>query len=121
MSAAATATTQEAIDALERRYAFREPNEVRGAYLAKHPDLLALLNEAAAKLPAYLPPDGRIVLEEVWDPEDETGQDDELGAFVPTKRAPDDVLPMMDRLRRAWLIATPGRRTSRFNVGPRYH
>lgn len=122
MGATATVTTapRGAIDAIERLYEFREPDEVR-MYLTKNPDLLDLLNEAAVKIPEFLPPDGPIVLEVVWDPEDEEGEDDELFALVPTKLEPEDVRPMMDRMRREWLIGTPGRRASRFNVGPRYH
>jgi hypothetical protein len=115
---APTTTAPEAIAAIERLYEFREPEEVR-AFLAKNPDLIGLLVEAAAMIPEFLPPDGRIVLEVVWDPEDEE-EDDELFALVPTKLEPEDVRPMMDRLRRTWLIPRARHAVGRFNVGPAY-
>lgn len=112
-------TTLGAIDALRRKYEFREPDEVR-AYLAKNPDLLDLLVEAATKIPEFLPPAGPIVLDVLWDPEDE-GDDGELFAMIPTRLGWEQTRPRMDRLTREWLIATPGRRSSRFNVGVEYY
>lgn len=116
MSAAATAaTTREAIDALEGRYEFREPDEVR-AYLAANPDLLALLDEAAAKIPEFLPPDGPLILEVVWDPEDEEGEGDELFAVVPTRMKHEEVRPRLKRLDREWFLDARGHAIGRFNV-----
>lgn len=112
------ASIPDAIEALARRYEFREPEEVR-VFLAKNADLLDLLNEAATTIPAFLPPDGRIVLEVVRDPEEE-GAGDELFAVVPTTAHPGVVRPMLEGLRRGWLIATPGRVSGRFNVAPEY-
>ena len=116
---ARVATAPEAIQQLERLYEFREPEEVR-AFLAKNPDLVNLVIEAAAKIPEFLPPDGRIVLEVVPDLEDEEGEGDELFALVPTRMPWKEVWPRYHRLEREWLIFSPGRITGRFNVGPEY-
>lgn len=114
-------TTREAIDALEGRYEFREPDEVR-AYLAQHSDLLGLLDEAAAKIPVFLPPDGRLVLEMVWDPEDEDEDDDgELFAMVPTRIGWQQDRPGYDRLLREWLVPAVRFAAGRFNVGIEDH
>lgn len=118
MAAVETATGQ-AIDSLAGVYRFREPDEVR-AYLAKHPDLLALLVEAAAKIPEFLPPDGPIVLEVVWDPEDEEGEGDELFAVVPTRMGWEEVRPRHHRLTREWLVPAARFAAGRFNVDVEY-
>lgn len=107
----------EAIAALEATYEFREPAAVR-AFLAKHPDLLDLLGEAAAKIPEFLPPDGRLVLEVVWDRDGV--DDDELFALVPTRMGWDEVRPRYLRLVREWLVPTARLGSGRFNVAPEY-
>ena len=108
-------TVQEAIDALEALYEFREPDEVR-AFLADNPDLFDLLVEAAAKIPEFLPPDGPIVLHVVWDPEDEREDEDELFALVPTRLKWEGIRPLMDRMDREWLIGAGRFAAGRFNV-----
>lgn len=113
-------TTREAIDALRGTYEFREPDAVR-TYLAQNPDRLGLLAEAATKIPEFLPPDGPIVLEVVRDPEDEEGEGGELVAVSPTRLGWARARPGMERLRREWLITTPGRMASRFNIGVEYY
>jgi hypothetical protein len=117
---APTTTAPEAIQQIERLYEFREPEAVR-AFLAKNPDLIDLLVEAAVKIPEFLPPDGRIVLEVVWDPEDEDEEDDELFALVPTRMPWEEVLPRYRRLVREWLVPTARFAIGRFNVGPECH
>lgn len=102
------------IDALEGPFVLRQADEVQ-AYLADNPDLLPLLMEASSKIPEFLPPDGPIVLEILWDPEDE---DDggELFAVVPTDLGWEEVRPRMDRLLRDWLIEAGRFTAGRFNV-----
>jgi hypothetical protein len=118
MSASVT-TVAKAIEAVERLYEFREPEKVR-AFLAKNPDLIDLVTEAAAKIPEFLLPEARIVLEVVADPEGEGGEGDELFALVPTRMPWEGVRPRYHRLVREWLIFTPERIAGRFNVGPEY-
>lgn len=114
----ALATAPEAIDALEDSYRFRQPNEVR-AFLAANPDLLDLLDEAAAKIREFMPIDEPIVLEMLWDPEDE---DDlgELFAIVTTNLAPQAVRPLLARLGHEWLNAAGRFAAGRFNVDVEY-
>jgi hypothetical protein len=119
MMSAPTTTAPEAIAAIERLYEFREPEEVR-AFLAKNPDLIDLVIEAAAKIPEFLPPDGRIVLDVVWDPEDEKAED-ELFALVPTRLGWEEVRPLMGRLDREWLVETFRLARGRFNVDVEYY
>ena len=116
MSASVT-TASEAIEAVERLYAFREPDEVR-AFLAKNLDLIDLLVEAAEKIPEFLSPDGRIVLDVLWD-RDEV-DDDELFALVPTRLRWEEVRPLMERLDRTWLIEAGRFAAGRFNVDVEY-
>jgi hypothetical protein len=118
-TATTTAATRGAIDALERLYRFREPDEVR-TYLAKNSDLLDLLNEAAAKIPEFLPVDEAMILEVAWDPEDEEDEEDGLFALVSTRLEPEAVRPQLDRLRRDWLVPVFRRTGGRFNVGIEY-
>ncbi len=105
---------QSRIAEIERRYELREPEDVR-AYLADNPDLLDLVDEASAKLPEFLPPSGPIVLEVVWDPDDEEDEG-ELFALVPTRLGWQDVLPCLNRLLREWLIDAGRFAAGRFNV-----
>ena len=120
MSASVT-TVAKAIEAVERLYEFREPEKVR-AFLAKNPDLIDLVIEAAAKIPEFLPPDGQIVLEVVWDPDDddEAGENDQLFAIAPTRLAWPDVRPWLDRLTREWLIPVARSSGGRFSVDIEY-
>lgn len=104
-----------AIDAIERVFELRQPEEVR-AYLAGNPDLLGLVGEAASEIPEFLPPSGSIILEMLWDPEDEEDAG-ELFAVVPTDLGWEAVRPRMDRLLREWLIDAGRFAAGRFNVG----
>ena len=115
------ATAPEAMQQIERLYEFREPEEVR-AFFAKNPDLIDLVIEAAAKIPEFLPPDGQIVLEVVWDPDDDDdeGENDRLFAIAPTRLAWPDVRPRLGRLTREWLIPVARSSGGRFGVDIEY-
>jgi hypothetical protein len=116
--ARAHTTPQQTIAELERRYRFREPEEVR-AFLLAHPEVLDLVVEAAAKIPEFLPIDEGIELEVVRDPEDEHDPG-ELFAIVPTRLEPVDVRPRMHRLLREWLVDAGRPFGLLFNVGVEY-
>jgi hypothetical protein len=119
MRAAETAGSA-TIDTLEALYQFREPDEVR-AYLARNPDLIDLLVDASTKIPEFLPTDGSMILEVVWDPDDEEEEEnDELVAVVPTRLKWDEVRPRLDRLTREWLIPTARFAAGRFIVDVEY-
>lgn len=120
MGAAATVetATRGAIDALRRASELREPDQVC-EYLATHPDLLDLLDEAAMKSPTFLPPDGRIMLEMLRDPEDE-GDAGEPFAIIPTRLRREEVWPRLDRLDRVWLVAAGRYAAGRFDVDVEY-
>ena len=109
---------QQLIASVEDRYLLREPEQVL-AFLAAHPDVLDLVMEASTKTPEFLTADDSISLEFARDPEDmsDPGQ---VFAVVPTKLAPRQVRPGLDRLLREWLNDA-GRRTGLlFNVDVEY-
>jgi len=112
-------TAPATIDVLDHLFEFREPDEVR-AYLAKHPDLLDLLHEAATRIPEFLPPDRPIVLEMLWDPEDDDDEG-ELFAVVRTRSDGEATRLGYDRLLREWLVPAGRFAAGRFNVGIEYH
>jgi hypothetical protein len=106
---------EEQIDELEKVYAFREPAEVR-AYLMANPDLLPLVREAATKLGTSLPGDGRLVLDVVVDPGDETDPG-ELFAVYQSTLPPSIMRPALNRLIREWLVPVGRSSVGRFNIG----
>lgn len=114
----AKTTTPDVVGELRNLYEFREPEEVE-AYLDRHPNLVDLLVEAAARIPEFIPPDAPIVLEVVWDPEEED-EEGELFAMIPTHRSWEEIRPRMNRLRRDWLIAAARNAAGRFNIGVEY-
>lgn len=107
------------IDSLEEVFHFRQPDDVR-AYLTANPDLLPLVREAAAQLRAFLPGDGRLVLEVLWDVDDEDDPG-ELFALFLTTLEPDAVRPALNRLTWDWLVQARRPAVGRFNVNVEYH
>jgi len=110
-------TTEQQIDDLEAVYRFRQPEEVR-AYLAANPDLLHLLREAAATIPAFVTPTGALELEVFQNPEAE--DDTAIVPIVPVDRDGPSVLPAMDRLLREWQIDAARFAAGRFVVRHEY-
>jgi hypothetical protein len=89
------------------------------AFLADHPDLLDLLVEASETIVRFLPTDGPLALDVIWDPEDEDDEG-ELFAVVPTFSEPEEVRPRRTRLVEQWLLDAFRRADGRFNVHVEY-
>jgi hypothetical protein len=112
------AAALETIAELERRYRFREPEEVR-AFLLAHPAVLDLVVQASAKIPEFLPVGDPLELHVVRDPEEDE-DDGELFVIVPTRAEPEDIEPLLERFDRAWLIPAIRPVGLLFNVGIEY-
>jgi|GEM_PF-2892399 len=106
------------IDDLERLYRFRNRDVVR-SYLAQHLDIVDAVAEAATVIPQFLPGHQPIELEVVRDADEDEPEGD-LFAIVKTHRAPDEMRPLLGKLRREWLIPFVQRFDGRFNVGLEY-
>lgn len=118
-SDAERSTDSATIEDLEKLYRFRDRDEAR-SYLSQNSDLLNAVAEAATVIPRYLPGDQPIELDVVRDL-DEDQQEGDLFAIVVTNREPDEMRPLLGRLRREWLVPSVQRFDGRFNVGLEYH
>ena len=112
-----TAEDSAKLDALAERYQFRDRAVVEG-YLRTNPDLLDLLHATAAKIPAYFDLDEPLILEMLWDPEDEDG--DELFATIPTRLGWEEALSRFNRFIRDWFVDAARFAGVRFNVALEY-
>lgn len=107
-----------AIDDLERLYRFRDRDVVR-SYLARHLDIVDAVAEAATVIPQFLPGYQPIELDVVRDADEDEPEGD-LFAIVKTNREPEEMRPLLGKLRREWLIPSVQRFDGRFNVGLEY-
>lgn len=89
------------------------------AYLTANPDLLPLVREAAAKLRASLPGEGKLALDVVADPGDETDPG-ELFALFQTGLTPAAIRPAFNRLTEEWFVAAGRPAGLRFNIDLEY-
>lgn len=106
------------IEDLEKLYRFRDQDLVR-SYLARHLDILDAVAEAAEVIPRFLPGDQPIELDVVRDVDEDEPEGD-LFAIVVTDREPDEMRPLLGKLRREWLVPFVERFDGRFNVGLEY-
>lgn len=101
---------------VERLYRVQNPDAVR-AYLHRHPDLVDALIEAANVIPRFVPTSFPLELEVIVDPDDDAR---DLFAVVPTELEPEEIRPLLTRLRREWLIGVAQQLDEGFNVGVKY-
>lgn len=100
MTDAAVAIAKADVEALERSYTFREPNEV-WEFLAKYPFIMPVLLEAPDKIKHYFP-DSKLFLEVVPDPEIIDWVS--LVLSIHTTLDPDDAVDRQNQLDTDWWL-----------------
>jgi transcriptional regulator with XRE-family HTH domain len=100
---------------LDERITVRDEPEVR-RLLQAHPDLAAMIQEAAEQLVRFIP-DARLTLEVVVDPE--YGDDEELLLWATTRLPPLEALAALDRFDDAWWLHNARRAHGLFFVNVR--